>query len=92
MQSPRPLPKFQVNIKIQLHAVRVSDYLSVSYDYDYSILERFSNVAHAISAKPLSSFFECEVLVVVSDRCDFKFSIKAEKSFNFLSNHLFHKS
>ena len=46
---------------------------------DYSILERFSNVAHAISAKPLSNFLECEVLVAIADRCDFKFSTKAEK-------------
>ena len=29
-----------------------------------------------LSAKALSSFLECEVLVVVSDRCDFEFSIK----------------
>ena len=28
-------------------------------------------------AKLLSSFLECEALVVVPDRCDFKFSIKA---------------
>ena len=27
-------PKFQVNIKIQLNATRVSRHLSVSYDYD----------------------------------------------------------
>ena len=29
-----------------------------------------------LSAKALSSFLECEVLVVVSDRYDFEFSIK----------------
>ena len=29
-----------------------------------------------LSAKALSSFLECEVLVVVSDRCDFEFLIK----------------
>ena len=44
---------------------------------DYSKLERFSNVADEISAKLLSSFLECEVLVAVPDRYDFEFSIKA---------------
>ena len=44
---------------------------------DYSKFERFSNVADKMSAKLLSSFLECEVLVVVPDRRDFKFSIKA---------------
>ena len=38
--------------------------------------ERFSNVADEISAKPLSSFLECEVLVVIADRYGFEFSIK----------------
>ena len=44
---------------------------------DYSKFERFSNVADEMPAKLLSSFLECETLVVVPDRCDFKFSIKA---------------
>ena len=42
-----------------------------------SKFERFSNVADEISAKLLWSFLECELLVVVSDRYGFKFSIKA---------------
>ena len=39
-------------------------------------LQRFSNVADEISAKILSSFLECEVLVVIPDRYSFEFSIK----------------
>ena len=50
--------------------------LWISWQYQ-SLFERFSNVADEIFAKLLSSFLECEVLVVVPDRCDFKFSIKA---------------
>ena len=42
---------------------------------DYSKFERFYNVADEISAKFFSSFLECEVLVVVTGRYDFKFSI-----------------
>ena len=44
---------------------------------DYSKFERFSNVADEVSAKLLLSFLEYEVLVVVTDQCDFEFSIKA---------------
>ena len=44
---------------------------------NYSKFERFSKVADEISAKILSSFLEYEVLLVVTDRYDFKFSIKA---------------
>ena len=36
----------------------------------------FSNVADEISAKLLSNFLECEVLVVIPDRYGFDFSIK----------------
>ena len=42
----------------------------------YNKFERFSNVADEISAKSLSSFLECEVLVVIADRYGFEFSIK----------------
>ena len=44
---------------------------------DYSKFERFSNVIDEVSVKLLSSFLEYEVLVVVTDRYDFEFSIKA---------------
>ena len=44
---------------------------------DYNKFEIFSNVADEISANLLSSFLACEVLVVVPDRYDFEFSIKA---------------
>ena len=37
----------------------------------------FYNIAGEIFTKLLSSFLECEVLVVVSDRYDFEFSTKA---------------
>ena len=40
-------------------------------------LRKFSNVADDISAKLLSSFFECEVLAAVPDRYGFEFLIKA---------------
>ena len=41
------------------------------------MFERFSNVPDEVSAKLLSSFLEYEVLVVVTDRYDLEFSIKA---------------
>ena len=44
---------------------------------DYRKFERFSNVTNEIFTKLLSSFLECEVLVVVSNRYDFEFSIKS---------------
>ena len=47
-----------------------------SIDYS-SKFERFPNVAGEISLKLLLIFLECEVLVAVSDRYDFEFSIKA---------------
>ena len=43
---------------------------------DCSKFERFSNVADEISTKPLSSYRECEVLVIVPDQYDFEFSMK----------------
>ena len=45
---------------------------------DYSKFERFSNVADETAAKLLSSLLEYEVLVVVTDRYDFEFPIKAD--------------
>ena len=48
-------------------ATVVTDFMAILESIDYSTLERFSNVADEISSKPLSSFLECEVLIVVSD-------------------------
>ena len=48
----------------------------INFIADYKSLQRFSNVADEISAKILSSFLECEVLVVIPDRYSFEFSIK----------------
>ena len=45
--------------------------------FDYNKFERFLNVADEVSAKLLSSFLEYEVQVVITDRYDFEFSIKA---------------
>ena len=57
----------------------VTDFMSTLQSIDYNKFESFSNVADEISAKLLWSFLECELLVVVSDWYDFKFSIKAAK-------------
>ena len=52
----------------------VLDFMAILESSYYSMFESFSNVADEISAKLLSSFLECEVLlVVVPDRYDFKF-------------------
>ena len=51
----------------------VMDFMAILESIDYSKLERFSNVADEISAKFLSSFLECEVLVVVPDHYNFNF-------------------
>ena len=45
--------------------------------FDYNKFERFLNVADEVSAKLLSSFLEYEVQVIITDRYDFEFSIKA---------------
>ena len=49
----------------------VADFMAILQSLDYSKFERFSNVADEISANFLSSFLECQVLVLVLDRCDF---------------------
>ena len=54
----------------------VMDFMAILESIYYSKFERFSNVADEISAKRLSRFLEREVLVVVPDRYDFKFSRK----------------
>ena len=53
----------------------VMDFMAIIESIDYSKFERFSNVADEISAKFLSRFLECEVMVVVPDQYDFTFSI-----------------
>ena len=55
----------------------VTDFIAILQSVDYSKFERFSNIADEISAKLLSSFLECEVLVAVTDGYDFEFSIEA---------------
>ena len=56
-----------------------TDFMAMKYwlHIDYSKFERFSNVADKFSAKLLSIFLQYEVIVVVTDRYDFEFSIKA---------------
>ena len=56
-----------------------TNFMVILQAIDYSKFERFSNVADEIAAKLLSSFLEYEVLVVVTDRYDFEFSIKLLK-------------
>ena len=52
------------------------DFMAILESIDYSKFERFSNEADKTSANSSQSFLECGVLVVVPDRCNFKFSIK----------------
>ena len=42
----------------------VSDFMAIVKSIDCNNFERFSNVADKISTKLLSSFLECEVLVL----------------------------
>ena len=46
----------------------ITDFMVILESIDYSKFEIFSNVAGEISARLLSSFLECEVLVIVPDR------------------------
>ena len=55
----------------------VTDFMAILESIEYSKFEKFSNVADEISEKHLWNFLECELLVVVSDRYDFKLLIKA---------------
>ena len=54
-----------------------SSFMPILLSINYSKFERFSNVADEIFVKLLSSFLEYEVLVVVTDRYDLEFLIKA---------------
>ena len=58
-------------------AATVSGFTTTLQSTDYSKLERFSNAADEIYTKLFLSFRECELLVVVPDRYDSEFSIKA---------------
>ena len=46
----------------------ITDFMVVLESINYSKFEKFSNVADEISARLLSSFLECEILVIVPDR------------------------
>ena len=54
-----------------------ANFMEILQSIHYSKFGKFSNVANEISARLLSSFLEYEVLVVVTDRYDIEFSIKA---------------
>ena len=58
------------------HGVTAINLMAILQSIDYNKFERFSNVADEISAKLLSSFLECELLVVIPDRYGFEFSVK----------------
>ena len=49
------------------HGAPVINFKATLRSIDYNKFERFSNVADKISAKLLSSFLECYVLVVIPD-------------------------
>ena len=55
----------------------VADFMAILESIDYNHFKRFSNVADEVSIKLLSTFLECEILIVVPDRYVFTFSIKA---------------
>ena len=56
-----------------------TNFMAIVQSIGYSKFERFSTVANEISTRLLLSFLEYEVLVVVTDRYDFEFTIKAAK-------------
>ena len=58
------------------HGATAVDFMAILQSIDYNKFKRFSIVVDEISAKSLSSFIECEVLVLNSDRYGFEFSIK----------------
>ena len=49
------------------HSATAINFVTMPQSFDYNKFEKFSNVADEISAKVLSSFLECEVLVVILD-------------------------
>ena len=58
------------------HGATAINFMAISQSVDYDKFKRFSNVADEIFVKLLSSFPECEMLVVIPDRHGFEFSIK----------------
>ena len=64
------------------HGAIVTNFMTTLQSIDYNKFERFSNVPDEISAKLLSSFLECEALVVVPDRYDFEFSVNGTEKKN----------
>ena len=58
------------------HSATAVNFMAILQSIDYNKFERFLNVADKISAKLLSSFLECEVLVVIPVRYGFEFSIE----------------
>ena len=68
------LPSLMGNSDLGATAI---DFMAILQSIDHSKFEGFSNVADEISTKLHSSFCECEVQVVFSDRYDFGCLIKA---------------
>ena len=58
------------------HSITVINFMAILQSIDYNKFERFSNVSDEISAKILSGFLDCEVLVIVPDLYGFEFSIE----------------
>ena len=54
-----------------------TNFMAILQYIDCSKLGRYLNAADEISARLLSRFLEYEVLLVVTDRYDFEFSVKA---------------
>ena len=57
-----------------------TNFMAILQSIDCSKLGRYLNAADEISARLLSRFLEYEVLLVVTDRYDFEFSVKAAKA------------
>ena len=54
-----------------------TNFMEILQSIHYSKFGKFSNVANEISARVLLSFLKYELLVAVTDRYNFGFSIKA---------------
>ena len=55
------------------------NFIATLQSIDYNKFQRFSNVADEISAKLLSNFLECEVLVVIPNGMVLNFQLKELK-------------
>ena len=58
------------------HGATAINFIAILQSIDYNKFEIFWNLTDEISAKLLSNFLECEVLVVIPDLYGFEFSIK----------------